>query len=453
MNDMPSAVSTLSKVANNNLMAFGILDAMAISNSLRFWRYRMFVLTWFVYAGFYLCRKNFSVIMPALEEDLGYTTSDLAIILTGYLTIYAIGQFGNGFLSDRFGPRLVVGLGLLVAVASNVFMGIAASSLTLLGLMYVVNGYAQSTGWSGMIKNMSTWFHPEERGVVMAWWSTCYALGGALATAFATWAAFNAPFLEHLGWRRGFYAPAAALLVIAVCYIVFGRNRPSDAGFKDFEEPTPGLDKREEGDEDNVVAVWKEVLKSKALWTTGAMYFFLKMIRYSFLFWLPMFMVRSVGYEVDEAGYASTVFELAGFFGVIIAGYASDKLMGSRRFPVACIMLFGLAIACFIYPSLAAEKGWLNILGLSLIGIMTFGPDALMTAAGAMDIGSQKAAGMAAGIINGIGSIGAALSPILVATIESRYGWDRIFPIFVIFSIIAALLTATRWNEGKASHG
>ncbi len=144
------------------------------------------------------------------------------------------------------------------------------------------------------------------------------------------------------------------------------------------------------------------------------------------------------------------VFELAGFIGIVIAGYASDKLMASRRFPVACMMLFGLAVACFIYPSLAAQKGWLNILGLSMIGIMTFGPDALMTGAGAMDIGSQKAAGMASGVINGIGSIGAALSPTLVATVsESSLGWDGLFPIFMVFSVIAALLMATNWNEGK----
>ena len=123
--------------------------------------------------------------------------------------------------------------------------------------------------------------------------------------------------------------------------------------------------------------------------------------------------------------------------------------MGSRRAPVSCLMLFGLAVACFIYPSLAEQEGWLNVAGLSLIGIMTFGPDALMTGAGAMDIGSQKAAGMASGIINGIGSIGAALSPILVAKVsESSLGWDGLFPIFMVFSVVAALLMATSWNEG-----
>lgn len=454
MNDVSSAASTLLMVVNDSLMIFAILRNMTFYNSTseRFWRYRMFALTWCVYAGFYLCRKNFTVIMPALKEDLGYSTGDLAWIVTGYLTIYAIGQFANGFLSDRFGPKLIVGLGLIVAVASNVFMGIAASSLALFGLLYIADGYAQSTGWSGMIKNMSTWFHHEERGVVMAWWSTCYALGGAIATAFATWAAFNAPFFEDLGWKRGFFAPAALLSIITVCFILFARNRPSDAGFKNHEEPIPGLDggTQVDADEEDVFAIWKAVLKSKALWITGTMYFFLKMTRYAFLWWLPLYMVESAGYAEDEAGYTSVVFELAGFIGIIVAGYVSDKLMGSRRYPVACVMLFGLAVACFIYPSLAAQKGLLNILGLSLIGIMTFGPDALMTGAGAMDIGSQKAAGMAAGIINGIGSIGAALSPILVATVSgSRFGWDGLFPIFMIFSIIAALLMATRWNEGK----
>ena len=81
--------------------------------------------------------------MPSLKEDLGYTTTDLALIITGYSLIYAIGQFANGFLSDRFGPRLIVGFGLIIAIASNVLMGIAASTLTLLGILYIANGYAQ----------------------------------------------------------------------------------------------------------------------------------------------------------------------------------------------------------------------------------------------------------------------------------------------------------------------
>jgi len=178
------------------------------------------------------------------------------------------------------------------------------------------------------------------------------------------------------------------------------------------------------------------------------MYFFLKMTRYVFLMWLPLYMVEALDYGTKEAGYTSVAFEIAGFAGVVIAGYASDKLMGSRRFPVACIMLFGLAGACFVYPTLSGMSLSMNILGISLIGVMTFGPDALMTGAAAMDIGSQKGAGVAAGFINGMGSAGQVLSPLVAAYMsESRFGWNGVFSLFVVFSIIGGILMATKWNS------
>ena len=183
-----------------------------ISPAQRWWRYRIFVLTWLVYAGFYLCRKNMSVVMPLLMEDLGYTEVQLGWTIFGYSLIYMLGQFANGMLSDRFGPRLILGIGLLVSVATNLVMGIAASSLILFGLLHMANGYGQSTGWSGTVKNMSSWFARKERGVVMAWWATCYSIGGVIATAFATYVSTHETFLPQLAWRRGFYAPAALLL-------------------------------------------------------------------------------------------------------------------------------------------------------------------------------------------------------------------------------------------------
>ena len=60
------------------------------------WRYRIFGVTWLSYAGFYLCRKNFSVVMPMLTDEFGFTKVDLALILTGYSLIYQYSvQFGS----------------------------------------------------------------------------------------------------------------------------------------------------------------------------------------------------------------------------------------------------------------------------------------------------------------------------------------------------------------------
>jgi len=176
------------------------------------------------------------------------------------------------------------------------------------------------------------------------------------------------------------------------------------------------------------------------------MYFFLKLTRYSFLFWLPLYMTQHLGYAPREAGYTSSLYELVGFAGAIAAGYASDKLFQSRRFPVGALMLWGLALASLAQPTLAIwGHGW-NAVGISLIGVMTYGPDTLMSGAAAQDVGTQEGAGTAAGLIDGVGSIGQLLSPYVVALVAGHFGWDIVFYLFVVFSLVGGLLLATRWN-------
>ncbi len=412
------------------------------------WRYRIFTVTWLSYAGFYLCRKNFSVIMPLLTNEFGFTKTDLAWILTGYSLIYMLGQFANGLLSDRFGPRLIVGVGVLISVISNVLLGFGTSLFLFMALMWS-NGYGQSTGWSGLVKNMATWFEHKERGVVMAWWCTCYVVGGFAATVFATYWVTNDTFFVNLGWRRGFWAPALLLTVIAGIYILCTRNRPSDIGLPDLPEDGPHEVSPSSEGVNGKVSVLREVLSDSALWVTGAMYFFTKMTRYAFLFWLPLYMTEALSYTESAAGYTSSVYELVGFLGVLVAGYASDKLFQARRFPVSSLMLFGLALILFLHPTLSELGFAANAISIGIIGIMTYGPDALMSGAAAMDIGNQRGAATAAGLINCMGSCGQLISPLLVAYVAEQFGWNSMFYLFVVFALLSGVLLATKWNYGR----
>lgn len=427
----------------------------ALTPAQRFFRYRIFAVTGLAYAGFYFCRKNFSVAMPLLKTDLGFTDKELAWVIFGYNLLYMLGQFGNGLLADRWGPRLIVGVGLIISVASNLAMGWTAS-LAMVLLLGCFNGAGQSTGWPGLIKNMATWFRHHERGVVMAWWTTCYVLGGFVATRFATECVTNPTWFPALGWRRGFWAPAIVLLAVAVIYILFTRNKPSDAGLPEIDESGDAESPDHETSANNPNDAWsdlKTVLLNPAVWAIGAMYFFLKLTRYSFLFWLPVYMKDQLGYSVKDAGNTSAYFELFGFFGTVAAGYVSDKLFQARRFPVGAIMLFGLAGACLIHPQLAALGVLGNAIGISIIGFMTYGPDTLMTGAGAMDIGTQRAAATAAGVINGLGSCGQLFSSLLVAYFASWFGWNSLFYLFVVCSLAGALLLTTKWNYGGRKSG
>jgi len=190
----------------------------------------------------------------------------------------------------------------------------------------------------------------------------------------------------------------------------------------------------------------REVLEDPALWLIGCMYFFLILTRYAFLFWLPLYMTQHLKYSAQDAGYTSSLYELVGFLGAIIAGYASEKLFDSRRFPVGALMLWGLALTSLILPKLSTMGRVWTAIGISLVGIMTYGPDTLMSGAAAQDVGSKEGAATASGFIDGIGHLGMIVSPFVVAFVTAHYSWDILFYVFVVLSLIGGGMLATRWN-------
>lgn len=415
-----------------------------VSQKMNLWRIRIFALTWLAYFGLYFCRKNFSVVMPVLSRDVGISKDELAIVITIYSIMYMLGQFVNGYLSDRVGPRIIVGVGLLLTVISNLILGWVGTLGAFIFLMGL-NGYGQSSGWSGLLKNLTPWFKKEERGIMMSFWTTCYVIGGIAATAFATYWISDQYFFSALGWKRAFIMPAVLLLLIAVIYSVFIRNKPADAGLKAYDdEPT-------QADEEGTTASGNKfaVLKNGAVWVAAGMYFFVKFTRYAFLFWLPLYLSEALHYSDLEAGYTSVAYEAFGFFGVLAAGFISDYFFKSRRFPVGAIMLFLLALSLFIEPYLSSLGIVSVVCAIGLIGFFTYGPDSLMSGAAAMDMGKEEGAAMAAGFINGVGSAGQLLSPGIVAFVSSKYGWDALFNLFVVVALMGALLLLLKWNYGK----
>jgi len=381
--------------------------------------------------------------MPIIKDELDYTKNDLAIVLTVYSLTYMLGQFLSGYLSDRWGPRLIVSIGLLIAVVANMTMGMTGSLLAFVFLMGT-NGLGQSTGWSGLIKNMTPWFRPNERGVIMSWWSTCYVIGAFLATIFATYWATNETFLADLGWRRAYIMPALILAIITILYAVFSRNRPPDVGLPILvQEEEVNISNESKDEQFHII---KRLTSKSELWVASFIYFVLKLTRYVFLFWLPLYMVEALNYSNQESGYLSSVYELVGFFGIIAAGYISDHYLNSKRFPVVAVMLFLMAIFCFVQPFLATFGMVAIGINIGLIGVMTYGPDSILSGATAMDIGGKKGAAMAAGIINGVGSAGQLLSPFIAAFISDKFGWNALFYGFVFLALIGSGLALTKWS-------
>jgi sugar phosphate permease len=402
---------------------------------------RIFCITWLTYAGFYLCRKNLGVVLPLLNNVSGLQSIDLANIVSGYSILYAVGQFSCGPLSDRIGAKRVVGVGLLLVVGCNILMGLHASLFWLL-VFACLNGAGQSTGWSGLVKTMAIWFQGQDRGIVMGWWSTNYVLGGFLATAFATWALVQPWLLPQLGWRRGFLLPALLLLAITGLFLIGVKESPTPAALPPRLQHDSILSRAEISDRSALATL----LRKPSVWLLSIAYFFLTLCRYALMFWLPLYMVRSLKYSLGASGYLSSLYELLGIVGAVLAGYISDRYSQSRRAPVSAIMLSGFAVVLLVVPAMTKSGILGTSVAISVAGIFSFGPDTLLSGAGAQDIGNLKATATAAGLVDGIGHLGAIFSPYVVVFVSEHYGWDCLFFCLAGSAFLAGALLIPTWN-------
>lgn len=394
---------------------------------------RTFALTWLGYASYYFTRKNLSVVKSRLHDTLGLSTTTLGEIDTLYLACYALGMFASGTLGDRIGARRLLTLGMLGSAATAVFFGLSSGAWAF-AAAFALNGLFQSTGWPGNVKAMQPFFSHGSRGRVMGLWTTNYQVGGLLATALATF------ILVRWGWRAAFIGPAAWVSLVGLLIYALLIERPEDRGLPPVETAREEISTAVSGAATQKAPSLLELLRLPVLWALGGSYFGLKMIRYSLLFWLSFYLKQHLHYSEAAAGYLSMPFEIGGVPGSIIVGWISDRYFRTRRLRLAVPLLFVLGGALLAYQIFGGAGVVINAAILAMVGFLLFGPDSLLSGTMAQDLGGRAATGRVAGIINGMGSVGAIFSPVLVAQFAKHLGWDALFYGLSALAMISGLL-------------
>jgi OPA family glycerol-3-phosphate transporter-like MFS transporter len=56
------------------------------------WRNQIFIVLWITYGAFYLCRVNFSIAIPGIMKEFGWSKTQLGAIGTALFWAYAAGS-------------------------------------------------------------------------------------------------------------------------------------------------------------------------------------------------------------------------------------------------------------------------------------------------------------------------------------------------------------------------
>jgi MFS transporter, DHA2 family, methylenomycin A resistance protein len=178
-------------------------------------------------AGFTLIDSSIvSLALPDIARDFDRSVGELAWVSTGYLLALAATLLAAGRLNDRYGSRLVLGIGGVAFLVLTAACGLAPT-FELLVVARVAQGIAGGILYTVSLAIVVTSFQPERR----AWAIGVYFTSGALGAVIGP--VVGGLLTDLGGWRLVFLAqlPLPALVALGAWLLLpagAGRPRPMD---------------------------------------------------------------------------------------------------------------------------------------------------------------------------------------------------------------------------------
>ncbi len=392
-----------------------------MSRSYNKWKWRVFVIAWLSYAGFYLCRVNISVALPAIRGELGAGESAMGLIGGIFLWFYAVGQLVNGTLGQRAKARWFVGIGMLSSAALCAAFG-ASSVLWLMALLWGVNGWVQSMGWGPIVKTIAAWFGSERRGRIVSLFGSCFVLGHLTAWAAGGW------IVDHLGWRYAFWLPAAAFASLAAVWLIGVRSTPQEAGFTSANEARNAPD--------SLRAIFASLLAGRRVRWGALTCAFAGMVKDGLVLWSPFLLVDVLGETAADAALGASAMPLLGLAGTMLSGVLLDRVFRGRD--AVAVIFLSLAVALtmpgFAVARMAGSR-WGLIALLGLCGMLAYGINALLLTSLPLSFGNVAAV---AGFLDFASYVGGGISAFTVGQLLDHYGWEAVFAYWLAATLLAA---------------
>jgi MFS family permease len=274
----------------------------------------------------YVDRSTLAIANPLVRQDLGFSISEMGLLLSAFLWAYAAGQLPGGALVDRFGPRLVLGAGVaLWSVAQGLagFVGNFFQFATARALL----GLGESGQFPGSVRVVRDWFNIGDRGLAIGIYNSGSKLGPAIAPPLLT--ALMLPF----GWRWMFIIMGVAGVVVAIIWYTLYRDvsqvtlsAEETAYLSQGEEPAPPR---------VTFAEWRLLFTYRATW--GMMFGFFGEVYMGWVYaaWLPGYLEIQHHMSIGKTGFVAAIPFVFGVLGSVAGGNLADRLVRRGREPIA----------------------------------------------------------------------------------------------------------------------
>jgi ACS family glucarate transporter-like MFS transporter len=416
---------------------------------LAFW---LFVLS----AISFLDRTNISIAGLQISSEYGLGNQRLGWIFSAFLIGYAGFQVPAGWLASRYGPRLVITLGVVwwgVATALTTLIppGISQAVLLLIGIRFAL-GAGEAVIYPAANQWVARWVPMQERGFVNGLIFAGVGAGSGLTPPLLVW------FISHHGWRSAFWFSAVIGVIAGAVWWWAARDTPE-------QDPTVSPSElaiiRQGIVEDAGVGTgktagsaisWRAILRRRDLPALIISYFGFGYTAWIFFSWFFLYMAQVRGFNAKASAWFSTLPFLSMTIGCLAGGVISDRLTKTYGLRVGRC---GLASVAFLFTAVFLVLGS-RVQSPQLAGvILAGGAGALYVSQSSFWSVSADIAGQSSGVFSSMVNMGAqvggAVTASLTPWVAQRFGWTTSFAIAAALALVGAGLWMTVHPERPLS--
>src|SRR3984885_3539607 len=386
----------------------------------------------------FLDRTNISIAGLQISSEYGLGNQHLGWIFSAFLIGYAGFQVPAGWLASRFGPRLVIALGVVwwgvaTALTTLIPAGISQAVLLLIGIRFAL-GAGEAVIYPAANQFVARWVPVQERGFVNGLIFAGVGAGSGLTPPLLAW------FILHHGWRSAFWFSAIIGVVAGAVWWWFARDTPEEdpnVSPSELQTIREGIAESTDITPDGVaigstpvVISWSAIFKRRDLLALFVSYFGFGYTAWIFFSW----------------------FFLSMAVGCLGGGALSDRL--TRVYGLRAGRC-GLAAVAYLFTAVFLVLGS-RVASPQLAGvILAGGAGALYVSQSSFWSVSADIAGRSSGVFSSMVNMGAqsggAVTASLTPWVAQRFGWTTSFAIAAALAVLGAGLWMTVHPERPLS--
>jgi sugar phosphate permease len=311
----------------------------------------------------YLDRSALSVANSMIRGEMGLSASEMGMLLSAFSMAYAFSQLPVGVMLDRFGARLMLGVGMCAWSVAQLCGGFV-TSLQQFFIARVFLGIGESPQFPAGAKVIGEWFNMKDRGAPTGIFVASSTIGPALAPPILT------GLMLALGWRNMFILTGVLGFLVALGWYATYRDRNEvkltreEEAYLDQGAETQNAKRSLSG------AEWRALFGQRTTW--GMLFGFMGVIYMVWLYltWLPAYLEHERGLSIANTGWVVSIPYFFGTIGMVSSGFIADRLLrhgfspiGSRKWPI-CTGLIGAAL--FTVPAALTGSTVMAVVYISL---------------------------------------------------------------------------------------